>query len=61
VIPADRRRDVVDLVAAIASSSMFFELVERFGHTPADGAAMATRLVHLLVDSEVGAAERSPT
>jgi hypothetical protein len=38
---------------------MFFELVERFGHTTADAAAMATRLVHLLVDSEVDAAERS--
>ena len=61
VIPADRRGDLVDLIAALASSSMFFELVERFGHSPAEGAAMATRLVHLLVDSEVGAAERSTT
>jgi AcrR family transcriptional regulator len=60
-IPDERRSDVVDLVAALASSSMFFELVERLGHTPAEAAAMATRLVHLLVDSEVGAAERSTT
>lgn len=58
-IPSDRRADVVDLVAALVSSSMFLELVERFGHTPAEAAAMTTRLVHLLVDSEVGAAERS--
>ena len=61
VIPADRRDDVVDLIAALVSSSMFLELVERFGHSPADAAAMATRLVHLLVDSEVGAAERGTT
>lgn len=58
-IPEARRADVVDLVAALASSSMFLELVERFGHTPADAAALTSRLVHLLVDSEVGAAERS--
>jgi hypothetical protein len=58
-IPSDRRADVVDLVAALVSSSMFLELVERFGHKPADAAALATRLVHLLVDSEVGAEERS--
>jgi AcrR family transcriptional regulator len=58
-IPADRRGDVVDLIAALASSSMFFELVERFGHSPASAAALATHLIHLLVDSEVDAAERS--
>jgi AcrR family transcriptional regulator len=58
-IPADRRDDVIDLVAALVSSSMFFELVERLGHPPADAAAMATKLIHLLVDSEVDAAERS--
>jgi AcrR family transcriptional regulator len=58
-IPAERRDDVIDLVAALVSSSMFFELVERFGHPPRQAAAMATELIHLLVDSEVGAAERS--
>ena len=58
-IPADRRADVVDLVAALVSSSTFLELVERLGHTPAEAAAMTTRLIHLLVDSEVGVAERS--
>jgi AcrR family transcriptional regulator len=58
-IPAERRDDVVDLVAALVSSSMFFELVERFGHPPAHAAAMATELIHLLVDSEVDAAESS--
>jgi AcrR family transcriptional regulator len=58
-IPAERRADVVDLVAALVSSSMFLELVERFGHTPAEAAAMTTRLVHLLVDNAVGASERS--
>ena len=58
-IPADRRGDVVDLIAALASSSMFFELVERFGHSPASAAALSTHLIHLLVDSEVDAAERS--
>jgi AcrR family transcriptional regulator len=58
-IVADRRDDVADLVAALASSSMFFELVERFGHSPAEAAAITTRLIHLLVDSEVGAAESS--
>jgi hypothetical protein len=58
-IAADRRGDVVDLIAALASSSMFFELVERFGHSPASAAALATHLIHLLVDSEVDAAERS--
>jgi AcrR family transcriptional regulator len=59
VIPADRRGDLVDLIAALASSSMFFELVERFGHSPAGAAALSTNLIHLLVDSEVVAAERS--
>ena len=59
VIPADRRGDVADMVAALASSSMFFELVERFGHSPASAAALSTRMIHLLVDSEVDAAERS--
>jgi AcrR family transcriptional regulator len=58
-IPAERRGDVVDLVAALVSSSMFFELVERLGHPPAQAAAMATGLVRLLIDSEVEAAERS--
>jgi AcrR family transcriptional regulator len=58
-IPAERRDDVVDLVAALVSSSMFFELVERLGHPPAEAAAMAAGLVRLLVESEVHAPERS--
>ncbi|MGH9134355.1 MAG: TetR/AcrR family transcriptional regulator [Ilumatobacteraceae bacterium] len=56
-----RRSDVIDLVAALSSSSMFLELVERFGHTPTDAAAMAADLIKLFVDSEVGATERSTT
>jgi AcrR family transcriptional regulator len=59
VIPDDRRGDVVDVIGALASSSMFLELVERFGHSPARAAALSTHLIHLFVDSEVDAAESS--
>jgi AcrR family transcriptional regulator len=60
-IAPERRARVVDLVAALVSSSMFFELVERFGHPPAEAAAMATDLIHLLVDNEVDIAESTTT
>ncbi|MFT7647713.1 MAG: hypothetical protein ACI8Y4_002463 [Candidatus Poriferisodalaceae bacterium] len=36
--------DVVDLLVAVTSSSMFLELVVRMEHTPAKAAAMAERL-----------------
>jgi AcrR family transcriptional regulator len=52
-IPEERRPLVVDTVAALMSSSMFFELVERLGHRPAEAARMASHVITLLVDNEV--------
>lgn len=41
--------DLVDLGVAVSSSSMFLELVDRMGHTPERAAAMANRLVQILL------------
>lgn len=41
--------ETVDLIVAVASSSMFLELVDRMGHSPEGAAAMATRLLRLIL------------
>ncbi len=40
---------LVDLVIAVTSSSMFLELVDRMGHEPEEAVAMASRVVWLLL------------
>ena len=42
--------DVVDLIVALTSSSMFLELVERMGHEPDRAVAMVARAARLLID-----------
>jgi AcrR family transcriptional regulator len=49
------RGDVVDLVVAVASSSMFLELVDRMGHDPERAAVLADRLIDLLITDATGA------
>jgi AcrR family transcriptional regulator len=49
------RDDVVDLVVAVASSSMFLELVDRMGHDPERAAALVDRLIDLLITDATGA------
>lgn len=41
--------EIVDLLIAISSSSMFLELVDRMGHAPEHAAAMVTRLAKLVL------------
>jgi AcrR family transcriptional regulator len=55
-ITGDRRAEIVDLIVAIASSSMFLELVDRMGHEPARAAELAADLIELIVDHEAGRA-----
>ena len=52
IVPAAGGKDdpaAVDLLIAVTSSSMFLELVERMDHPPEVAAAMATRMVDLLL------------
>lgn len=42
----------VDLLVAVTSSSMFLELVGRMDYSPEDAAAMAVRLIELLLADE---------
>ncbi len=49
-LPDDADDDLVDLIVAVTSSSMFLELVDRMGHTPEHAADMATRLVELIAE-----------
>ena len=51
---ATRRADVVDLIVAICSSSMFLELVDRMGHDPVEAADLVADLVELIVEHEAG-------
>jgi AcrR family transcriptional regulator len=51
-IEGERRAEVVDLVVAILSSSMFIELVDRMGHTPAAAADLAVDVVQLIIEHE---------
>ena len=47
-----RRSEVVDLIVAVASSSMFLELVDRMGHSAERGAEMAAELIELIINTE---------
>lgn len=52
-VPEHRRADVVDLIIAVTSSSMFLELVDRMGHDPSHAVALATRLTDLVIADAV--------
>jgi AcrR family transcriptional regulator len=41
--------ELVDLIIALTSSSMFLELVDRMGHEPKDAVAMVTRTIEPLL------------
>jgi len=45
--------ELVDLGVAVSSSSMFLELVDRMGHPPERAAAMASRLVQLILTEAI--------
>lgn len=55
-VRGDRRREIVDLVVAVTSSSMFLELVDRMGHEPARAADLVADLIELIVEHETGGA-----
>ena len=46
-VPDERRAEVVDLLVAVSSSSMFLELVDRMGHEPERAADMVADLIEL--------------
>ena len=47
----DTDDELVDMVIAVTSSSMFLELVDRMGHSPEQAASMAVRMVRAIVES----------
>ena len=49
-----RRQEIIDLVIAVTSSSMFLELVDRMGHEPTRAAELAADLIELVVANETG-------
>jgi AcrR family transcriptional regulator len=51
-VTGDRRREIIDLVIAVTSSSMFLELVDRMGHEPTRAAELAADLIELIVANE---------
>jgi AcrR family transcriptional regulator len=55
-VTGERRREIVDLVVAVTSSSMFLELVDRMGHEPATAADLVADLIDLIVENETGRA-----
>jgi AcrR family transcriptional regulator len=59
-VPASTTDEVVDLIIAVSSSSMFLELVDRMGYPAARAAAMATRLIRLLA-GELASEAGEPT
>jgi AcrR family transcriptional regulator len=59
-ITGPRRADLVDLIVATSSSSMFLELVDRMGHEPAQAAELVADLIELIVDHETGRAAGKP-
>jgi AcrR family transcriptional regulator len=54
-LPPVTADEVVDLIVAMTSSSMFLELVDRMGHRPDRAAAMVTELVELVVGEAAAA------
>ena len=59
-VTGPRRTEIVDLVVAICSSSMFLELVDRMGHEPARAAELAADVIELIVANETGGAGGAP-
>jgi AcrR family transcriptional regulator len=59
-ISGPRRAEVVDLIVATSSSSMFLELVDRMGHEPKRAAELAADLIELIVEHETGRAAGEP-
>jgi AcrR family transcriptional regulator len=57
-VTGDRRAEVVDLLVAVSSSSMFLELVDRMGHDPERAADLVADLIELIVERETS--RRSP-
>jgi AcrR family transcriptional regulator len=55
-----RRADVVDLLVAVSSSSVFLELVDRMGHEPERAADLVADLIELIVEHETGRAAGEP-
>jgi AcrR family transcriptional regulator len=51
-IQGERRAELVDLVVAVCSSSMFVELVDRMGHPPAAAADLVVDLVERIIEQE---------
>ncbi|CAN5744202.1 hypothetical protein BH18ACT2_BH18ACT2_14610 [soil metagenome] len=51
-IASERRAEVVDLILALSSSSMFLELVDRMGHDPAGAADLITNVIRLIIERE---------
>ena len=49
-----RRAEVVDLIVALCSSSMFVELVDRMGHDPVEAADLVVDLVESIIEQEAG-------
>ncbi|MDG2112932.1 MAG: hypothetical protein P8N02_10005 [Actinomycetota bacterium] len=44
-----RQSDVVDMMIALSSSSMFLELVDRMGHSPAHAVRLSTEIMGALM------------
>jgi hypothetical protein len=55
-VTGDRRTEIIDVVVAMTSSSMFLEMVDRMGHEPARAADLVADLIELIVEREVGRA-----
>lgn len=51
-IAGERRGEVIDLILALSSSSMFLELVDRIGYCPERAADLVTDLIQLILDQE---------
>jgi AcrR family transcriptional regulator len=51
-VSGERRREIIDLVIAVTSSSMFLELVDRMGHEPTRAAEHAADHIELVVANE---------
>jgi len=51
-ITGQRRAELVDLVVALASSSMLLELVDRMGHEPEAAARLVAAVIRLVVEQE---------
>ena len=60
-ITGQRRAEIVDLIVAVASSSMFLELVDRMGHQPQRAADLVADLIELIVTNEAAAAKTAKT